>query len=155
MLRKIVYKQESVENILSDTEIMSKIWRRTLHLPFQSQVRRVNEIGIRQFWDLKLFKLSTESYLQNLLLIFSSLFFLESSKNTQNNLQFFSARLSFSPFIVYLTLTVNFALHWKTRKLQRVISLYVPFSYLSPFSHYLHSLRCTDNIQNSQIFNEQ
>lgn len=132
------------------------IWRTTLPLPFQSQGRRGNEKGTRQNSE-PLFELSTENYFQNLLLIFSSLFFLESSKNTQNNWQFSSARLSFFSFYCFtlITLFLNFALDWNARKLQRVISLYFPFSYLSPFSHCLHSLRCTYNTQNCQILNEQ
>lgn len=45
---KVVSKQESAANILSNTEILGKIWvRKALHLQLQTQVR-INEMGIRQ-----------------------------------------------------------------------------------------------------------
>lgn len=45
---EVVYKQESAASILSNTEILGKIWmRKALHLQFKIPVR-INEMGIRQ-----------------------------------------------------------------------------------------------------------
>lgn len=93
LLRKVVYKQEWVLSIQSDTEIMGNIWRRkALHLQFQTQVTRINEMRIRQNSETEK---SSNSLKKGTFRIFPLLFLENSKKNNSILLYFF-------PFIVHL-----------------------------------------------------